>query len=159
MKGGSLGTPQIADYRLCVCLCVCLCIQRLRPDICPSRDISAEPHSRLGRKPGAFSLHAHDSPPAAWPMLQPGGGAACAGADIPAARSARAPSVTPGWGNRTFLDALCHGKKGEERAVCFALLSPNVTTTATKGGGSLVGRDFLSCLGGWGESFGSWSPR
>lgn len=59
------------------------------------------------------------------------------GADTRPTQSSRA--ATAGWGNRTFLDALCHGKKGEVlRLPCSPQTLPLQQQKGGRGGERLL---------------------
>lgn len=74
------------------------------------------------------------------------------GADIPAACSC---AITPSWSNRTFLDTLCHGKKGEVLHLLCSALSKRYHSGNKTGA---LWLETLSSLGGWRDSFKSWIP-
>lgn len=109
---------------------------------CGKMCVHLEAPSSAQGKLGASSLSAQ-SLPAATPASPAAAVKQCVlGADIPL--SSRA--VTPSWGNRTFLDALCHGKKGEAlHLLCFAFHKPYHSSNKRGGGhGGGERRSFFS---------------
>lgn len=151
--GGAWGPCRPADFRSCVCIYIYVCTGSRRQDICPPRGILAGPHSQLwgGLEPLFFmpeEASPASSPARQW--LQPR--SMCRGLTPRPTLSSRA--VTAGWSDRTFLDALCHGKKKVKCSVCSVL--PKHYHSSNKRGG--LGGERLPSLGKRGESFRSRNP-
>lgn len=150
-ESGEAGEPADLPISGHACAHVFLWELEARQGMCPPRDTLADPHSQLwgGLEPLFFM---HEEAPCCLtskPVLQPW--SMCWG--LTPRPTLRSRAVTTGWSDRTFLDALCHGKKGE---VLRLLCSPQTLPLQQQKGG--LGGERLPSLGRRGESFRSRNP-